>query len=186
MGFKEVQTLDADNTIALGGRNKKTGKANPTSAEGYYLGTRQVESKKSKNGLAAIHFLQTSKGNVGIWGKTDMDRKFSSVTPGTMIRVSFDKMVPTPNGEMYKYKVEIDENNTVEVNAAPVSTSKLADKDEEGYSTASDDDDEDEDDNTDSNSDYEAEEVAQASALSALERKAKVEALLKGKGRTAR
>src|SRR3954468_6708897 len=111
MGFREVQTLDAEVTIALGGRNKKTGKANPTSAEGYFLGSRQVDSKKSKNGKASIHFLQTAEGNLGVWGKTDLDRKLSAVTPGTMVRITQSGMVATPNGDMYKYKVEIDESN---------------------------------------------------------------------------
>lgn len=111
MGFKEVSSLDADVTIALGGVNKKSGKKNPTSVEGYYLGSRTVESGK---GEAKIHFFQTSKGNVGVWGKTDSNRKLGGVPPGTMTRISFDKMQATPNGEMYKYKVEKDDDNTID------------------------------------------------------------------------
>lgn len=112
MGFREVVSLDAEVTIGLGGVNKKTGKKNPTSIEGYYLGSRSVEGKK---GESKIHFFQTSKGNVGVWGKTDSNRKLGGVTPGTMTRISFDKMQDTPNGEMYKYKVEVDGENTIEV-----------------------------------------------------------------------
>jgi hypothetical protein len=115
MGFKEVSDLAADTIISLGGQNRKTGQKNPTSIEGYYLGSRQVADKKKKSGLSYIYTFQTAKGNVGVWGKTDMDRKMQSVTPGHMVRVSFDKMVPTPNGEMYKYKVQFDESNTIEV-----------------------------------------------------------------------
>lgn len=116
MSFKAVQSLDAETTTALGGINKQTRKANPTTVEGYYLGTRQVDSKKSKSGKADIHFLQTPKGNLGVWGKTDLDRKIRTVPVGTMVRVSVlpDK-VPTPNGDMYKFLVELDDTNVIEV-----------------------------------------------------------------------
>jgi hypothetical protein len=179
MAFTEVRTLDAETTTPLGGRNKKTGKPNPTSVEGYYLGTRQVESKKSKNGKAAIHFFQTSKGNLGVWGKTDMDRKLSAITPGTMVRVSFAKMVPTPNGDMYQYKVEVDADNTIDVSdLASGDTSEASGADTEEYS-ASDDDSAEETYEADSAD--EDEDAAQSAQLAALERKQKVEALLKGK-----
>lgn len=180
MAFTEVTSLDADVTIALGGRNKKTGQANPTKAEGYYLGTRSVTSSKSKNGLAAIHFLQTPKGNLGIWGKTDMDKKFAGVPPGTMVRVSFDKMVPTPNGEMYKYKLEVDKNNTIDVSdlgaGNDFSTASDAGVDEDAsYAIAEED------------AGYDQDDVTQTAALTALEKKNRVEALLKGnKGRSGR
>lgn len=177
MGFTEVRTLDAENTTALGGRNKKTGKANPTGAEGYYLGTREVESKKSRDGKAKIHFLQTSKGNLGIWGKTDLDRKLGNVTPGTMVRITQNGTVPTPNGDMYKFKVEVDASNTIDVSELTEASGSSGESTEENYE-ASEDNDADEDSNDTS---YEAEEASQSAALSALERKAKVEALLKGK-----
>lgn len=184
MAFKEVTSLDADNTIALGGSNRKTGKANPQSAEGYYLGTRKIESKKAKTGFAAIHFLQTPEGNLGIWGKTDLDRKLSGVSPGTMVRLSFDKMVPTPNGEMYKYKVEVDDSNTIVVNIS-------SDTNEAVYGGGPADDYQGngsgfKDEDAEEVEEYDAEESAQSAALAAAERKARVEALVKGKNRTAR
>src|ERR1035437_1599758 len=110
MAFKEIASLDADNTTALGGINKKTGKPNPKTAEGYYLGTRTVESKMSNSGEAKIHFLQTSKGNLGIWGKTDLDRKIATVTLGAMIRITQTGKQAVPGKQdMYKFKVEIDD-----------------------------------------------------------------------------
>lgn len=115
MAFKEVQTLDADTVIALGGTDRKTGKKRPQQIEGYYLGNRRVDSPKSKDGTALLHFLQTPKGNVGVWGKTDLDRKFQTVKPGTMVRATFTGMQPTPNGDMYKFKVETDDSNTIDV-----------------------------------------------------------------------
>lgn len=119
MAFKQVVDLDAETTIALGGFNKKARKDNPTSVEGFYLGARQVESKKSRTGFASIHYFQTPKGNIAVWGKTDLDRKLSRVTPGVLVRAEFDKMQPTPNGEMYKYKVAVDADNTIEIDTLP-------------------------------------------------------------------
>lgn len=116
MGFKEVQSLDADVVTALGGVNTKTNKPNPKTLEGYYLGNRQVESKMSKTGFAKLHFFQTSTGNVGVWGKTDLDRKLAAVALGTMTRATHTGMQPVPGKRpMYKYKVELDESNTIEV-----------------------------------------------------------------------
>lgn len=115
MGFTEIVSLEADQTISLGGSNRKTGKKNPTSVEGYYLGSKQVQDAKKQSGKSYIHIFQTPKGNLGVWGKTDMDRKLLNCTPGTMLRISHTGMRPTKNGEMYVYKVEQDQDNTIEV-----------------------------------------------------------------------
>lgn len=118
MGFKEITSLDTDMTIALGGTNKKTGKPNPLQVEGYYIGSKTVESKMSKDGTAKLHILQTSKGNVGVWGKTDLDRKMLQVTPGAMIRVTQNGKLEIPGrNPMYKFKVEVDAGNSIEVSA---------------------------------------------------------------------
>ena len=115
MSFKEVQDLDCDNATPIGGFNKKTKKDNPKMVEGYYLGSREVPDQKRKSGISYLHILQTAKGRLGIWGKTDMDRKIRAVTPGVVVRITFLKMVPTPNGEMYKYSVELDEENVLDM-----------------------------------------------------------------------
>lgn len=161
MAFKQVTDLDAENTVSIGGVNRKTGKQNPTSVEGYYLGSREVDSKKSKTGKCSIYYFQTPKGNLAVWGKTDMDRKMSGVIAGTMTRVSFDKMVPTPNGEMYKYKVEFDPDNTIEV----TTLSSGAGNDEGSTEDTSTDTTLDSDDTTD-------EDAEQQLALANLERQA--------------
>ncbi len=178
MSFKTVATLDADVTIKLGGRDKKTGKANPTSAEGYYLGTREVTSPKSKTGKARLHFLQTSKGNVAVWGKTDMDRKLANVNPGNMIKITFDKMVNTPNGEMYKYTVAFDADNTIDVEGLNDSAEASDGTDSGDYEEQSSSSEEYDDETTQEEEEDNA--VPTTSALSALERKNKVEQLLKG------
>lgn len=171
MGFKEVTSLDTDHTTALGGINKKTGKSNPTSAEGYYLGSKKVESKKARSGFAYLHILQTPKGNLGIWGKTDLDRKILSVPPGSMVRVTHTGMLTTPNGDMYKFKVEVDSDNTIEVSASAEDHSVGVS--EETWSN--------DDENSDSiEQDSSGDDDYGQAVLAAAERKAKVEALLKG------
>lgn len=133
MGFKEVASLDADVTTALGGINKKTGKPNPTRIEGYFLGSRDVESKMSKTGLAKIHFIQTPKGNVGVWGKTDLDRKMKQVAAGVMVRITQDGKVNLPGKQpMYKFRVETDSENSIEV--ATQEESSLQTEEQQEYS----------------------------------------------------
>jgi hypothetical protein len=113
MGFTEVASLDADVTVALGKINKATGKPYPKQAEGYYLGNRKVNNTR---GESTLHFLQTADGNLGVWGTTDLDRKLGQVDAGTMVRITSTGKKATPNGDMYTYKVEADNDNTIEVN----------------------------------------------------------------------
>lgn len=172
MAFQEVNSLETDTTTQLGGVNRKTNKKNPTSIEGYLLGSKKVDSTKSKSGFAYLHVLQTSSGNVGVWGKTDMDRKLLTVPAGSMIRVTHTGMQATKNGEMYKYKVEVDADNTIEV------SSSAETEESNSHSGSSFESVEDEDDSENE------EEALQAAALAAAERKAKVAALLGGKGKS--
>ncbi len=175
MAYTEVQDLGTDTVIALGGFNKKARKDNPTSIEGYYLGSRSVSSPKSKTGLAKIHVFQTPKGNVGVWGKTDLDQKLGAVTPGTMTLAKFDRMVPSKNGEMYRYKVLVDNDNTIEVQAgATEAATETSDYSAEEVSY--------ERDETDTNT-QDADDIASAAELARLERQAKVQALV-GKRKT--
>ena len=119
MGFQEILdlTADADKTYRLGGVDKKTKKKNPEQVEGYFLGTRKIESAKSQTGFSSLHFFQTADGNHAVWGKTDLDSKLKSVPAGTMVRVTFTGMVETRNNPMYKYRVEVDAENTIDVGA---------------------------------------------------------------------
>jgi hypothetical protein len=172
MAFQKITSLDADTTISLGGFNKKLKKDNPTCIEGYYLGNKTVPDAKKKSGVSYIHFFQTPKGNVGVWGKTDMDKKLAQADNGTMIRVTHSGMKTTLNGEMYVYTVEADSDNRIAVAAqAPPSLRQVDsfDEDEPIVVSASFEDLDDED-------------AVQEEALRAAEaRKAKVNALLKKK-----
>lgn len=128
MGFTEVASLDAEVTVALGKKDKATGKPYPKQAEGYYLGTRTVESKR---GESKLHFLQTASGNLGVWGTTDLNRKLAAVPAGTMVRITSTGTKPTPNGDMYTYRVEQDAANTIEVLSAGSSNTSFASETEE-------------------------------------------------------
>lgn len=178
MAFKEVQSLDADVVIALGKKDKKTGKAYPKTAEGYYLGSRTVQNKR---GESTLHFLQTDAGNLGIWGTTDLNRKLGQVEVGTMIRVTSTGTKATPNGDMYTYRVEIDNDNTITVLTAGAGNGAVAGNNEEYVEDADDDDGGDEYAATGTDGNDEELEAAQAQAQAAAARKAKVEALLKSK-----
>lgn len=116
MAFTEVQDLGCDKAISLGGRDKKTNKPNPTTVQGYYLGSRDIASKFSKTGFAKMHILSTPTGNVGVYGKTDLDRKIAEVRAGCMVRITQNGSVPTNKGnDMLKFKVEVDTDNTIDV-----------------------------------------------------------------------
>jgi hypothetical protein len=118
MAFKEVQSLEADTTISLGGFNKKTRTDNPTTITGYFLGSRKVASPKAKTGWSALHVFQTAEGNVGVWGKTDLDRKLTALATqlGVLVRVTQSGFKPTKNGnDMYLFRVEVDADDRIEV-----------------------------------------------------------------------
>lgn len=114
MSFRQVADVDCEGTpTQIGGRDKKTGKPNPKSIEGYYIGSKTVQTKF---GPGQLHVFQTPEGNRGVWGKTDMDRKLATITPGTMTRVTFSGTVPSKKGnDMMKFKVEADDENVIEV-----------------------------------------------------------------------
>lgn len=126
MAYKEITDLDTDTIIALGGYNKKEGKANPTQIEGYFLGSKTVESKKSKTGTCQIHVFETAKGKVGVWGKTNLDRKLSRSVLGHMTLVLQAGTKVTEFGEMYLYTVKQDSENSIEVSAAPAAAQSEA------------------------------------------------------------
>lgn len=114
MSFQELPDLSCDKAIQIGGIDKKTKKANPKQIEGFFIGSRDVESKKSKTGFTKLHVFKTATGTVGVWGKTNLDTQLQSVKLGVMTRVTFVGMVATKNNPMYKYKVQIDNDNVLD------------------------------------------------------------------------
>lgn len=173
MSLEEVVSLEADVTLSLGKLNKKTGKTDPKTVEGYYLGSRKVTT--TKYGDSLIHFFKTAKGNVGVWGTGDLNRKLQNIRVGTMAKAEFVGMKDTPRGEMRSFKVFQDKNNTIEVEINVSAPVEYADEDTAtSYDEASG---EDENDRAYEDEDTLPQGQAQVQ-LSSAERQAKVQALL--------
>lgn len=136
MGFEKINSLDSDVSINLGGVNKKTGKANPKSVEGYYLGTKTgIPNKYDATKPDCLHILQTDKGNVGVWGKSHLNPQMSKAIPGAMIRITFTGTRPSKKGnDQLLFSVEQDKNNNISVE-------DLATQDSEEYTPTQDDSD---------------------------------------------
>ena len=177
MAFKEVASLDCDTTITLGSKDKKTGKSNPSTLEGYFLGTKEVGPNKfNKQKMDVVHVFQTKDGNVGVWGKTDLDTKLKNAIPGRMVRVTFTGAVPTNKGnDMLKFKVEIDNSNTIDVSDLVASNI-----DDNSYSNETDEEIEEE---TEEEEQEAAPRITPAAAASATERANKVKELLNRKNK---
>lgn len=122
MGFEILATLECDgDPIQIGGRDKHSGKENPKSVEGYYMGFKMTEGKF---GPSKLHVFKTKNGNTGVWGKTNLDSQLLQVKPGTMTRATFTGTVPSNKGnDMLKFKVEVDKSNTIDVEGVATSTS---------------------------------------------------------------
>lgn len=177
MARQKVASLDADNVIALGGTrvDKKTGKTvnNPTSIEGYYLGARKVQST---TGESTLHFFQTANGNVGVWGKTDLDKKLGTIEKGVMAYVQFTGKKKVPRGSMYTFSVEFDPDLSIPVSGLELASDSGADEVTEDV-IDSDDDAVNFSEEAEASSD---DEDSAAEAAAAADRAAKVQAMLKG------
>lgn len=125
MAWESVPTLECSKSYTCG-----DGPEMVKSLEGYYLGARKVASEMNAAGFTLLHVFSTPDGNIGLWGKTNLDSQLTSVTPGTMTRVVFTGMrAPTKKGRKpsYTYKVDRDKANTIEVDFGSASTIKAAD-----------------------------------------------------------
>lgn len=129
MAYQETNDLGCDRTFALGGvrTDKKTNKKykNPKEVEGFFLGTKKgIDTGNDKPSNLHI-FEGTVKndkgetiftGKVGIWGKTDLDRKAAQWKLDLMTKAFFDKMqdpsdVKRGRQAMYLYKAFQDPDN---------------------------------------------------------------------------
>ncbi len=113
MAYETLADFDCAKTVSIGGirEDRKTGKRykNPTSIEGYYVGTKSgIENKLNPEKPMSLHIIKTAEGNTGVWGKTDLDRKMSTAKVGLKTLIQFDKMVPTNKKPMFKYIVKRD------------------------------------------------------------------------------
>lgn len=125
MAYKTKFDGSTNEAIQLGGINPKTQKENPTSIEGYFLGTRDTDGEY---GPGKLHIFQTEKGTVGVWGKARLNGLLTSELVGQMVLVTFTGMVaPTKKGRKpaYGYEVQHDNDNVIDttginLNSAPV------------------------------------------------------------------
>lgn len=182
MSYETKASLDAEVTYVLGGTNDKTGKPNPTSIEGYFLGNRTTPDKGY--GPGTLHIFQTQTGNVGIWGKTSSKNLLTDEHIGQMCLLEFTGMsAPSKKGRQpaYKYKLQFDRGNTIDTSNLDVNASEESEPDFVDESDVADD--------TES---YVSEAPAPRAAAPkvaartpSVEQQAKVRALLQGKSKTA-
>jgi hypothetical protein len=121
MAYKKKLDLVTDNAIQLGGST--AGKLNPTKIEGFYLGFKEVDGEY---GLGKLHIFQTLKGNVGVWGKTNLNRILTSHEKGMMCQVTFTGMGTAKKGKKpaYEYQLEYDDSLTIDVSGIDLSASE--------------------------------------------------------------
>lgn len=115
MAFKKVVTLSTDKAIQLGGKDA------PTSVLGYYLGAKNVESDF---GPGKLHVFQTAEGNIGVWGKSNLNAQLSEGLIGQMCQVQFSGMGKAQKGRKppYLFTVEHDEDDTIDVSSVTASS----------------------------------------------------------------
>src|ERR1700679_1176128 len=133
MAFKKKTDLSSDTTVQVGGVDNKTGKPNPKSLEGYFLGTREVTTAYGK---AKVHVFQTEHGNVSYFGKTNSNRLLDDPElVGQMVRLTFTGMAKPQPGKApaYKFELEHDPDNTIDVST--VDTSSQSEEPEEEHNS---------------------------------------------------
>lgn len=109
MAYKTKFDGQTDKTVTLGLEG------NPTSLEGYFLGSKDIVSEF---GPGKLHIFQTQEGNIGVWGKTRLNGMLTKDLVGQMVLVEFTGMVaPKKKGRRpsYGFKVQHDPDNTIEV-----------------------------------------------------------------------
>lgn len=121
MGYEALGEVQ---TIQLGGINKTTGKKNPTELEGYYLGSEDRPNKFNSNKPQKFYMFETADGQVGIYGKTGLDRVLRGARIGAMTKVvSTGEVIDTGKGNPMKvFKAYQDKANFIEVASQPSST----------------------------------------------------------------
>lgn len=117
------------------GRTDKTvkvgGEGNPTSIEGYFLGSKDTVSDY---GPGKLHLFQTHEGIVGVWGKTRMNNLLTEDHKGQMVLLTYTGMIaPTKKGmrPSYGFKLQYDASNTIDISNIDLSASPAASEEEE-------------------------------------------------------
>lgn len=114
-----------DKTIKIGGEG------NPTSIEGYFLGSKDTSSDF---GPGKLHLFQTEEGVIGVWGKTRMNNLLTADLRGQMVLVNFTGMIaPSKKGRRpsYGYKVQHDTQNVIDVSNIDLTSTLESSEDSE-------------------------------------------------------
>lgn len=128
MAYQTKFDGSTDKTIKLGGAG------NPSSLEGYFLGSKDTQSDF---GPGKLHIFQTEEGTVGVWGKTRMNGLLTKDLIGQMVLVSFTGMVPpSKKGRQpsYGYKVQHDPSNVIDTSGVNLKAATASDDDSESES----------------------------------------------------
>lgn len=122
MAYEKVGMF-TENNIKLGGINKKTGKPNPTTLEGYYKGTKEVKNEVFE-GVSQIHVFKTKAGDVGVWGAANLNYQIKDCQKGVSTLIKFMGTKPSKKGSpMQVFEVLQDKSNadgSIEVTAGPL------------------------------------------------------------------
>lgn len=113
MAYEEVTDLYTETTIALG----EKGKVGET-IEGYYLGYKLVDGDY---GPCKVHAFKTQSGDVGVWGKTLLDKLLKDEHKGFMCLVTFTGMIPPKKKgrrPAYSYRVQVDRDKQLNSRSA--------------------------------------------------------------------
>lgn len=172
MAFQKVRVLDSDVTISLGKLNATTGKTDPKSIEGYYLGFKNVETSF---GETKLHHFETQSGVVAVWGAHKLDSGLSQVSIGNMVRAEFTGLGKASKGRKPSRQFDIQQDPDNKIDVLPMSSALQT------FETVEQDSG-DEDSSNDEDQDDDTADQAQVAALQAAERKAAVLAQLKAKG----
>lgn len=112
-----ITWLEDVRTVVLGGKDKTTGKKNPTELVGYFIRTEQRENRFNKDKPQNYYVLQTKEGEVGIYGKAGLDREMKKAYLGRLTHiVNTGETLDVGKGNpMTVYKVGQDRNDSIEL-----------------------------------------------------------------------
>lgn len=104
MARRKIIDLDAEKTASF---DKKG-----DSFQGYYLGSRRVNTGVSESNL---HIFSYENENVGVWGSAKLDQLLGQVPKGTMTYITYGGKRSLGGGKTLKmFDVECDDENVLE------------------------------------------------------------------------
>lgn len=112
MAYETKFDGSTDSTIKIGADN------NPTTLEGYFLGTKTIPSQTKGFKDSSLHIFQTPDGVIGAWGTTYLDRLLTEDLKGMKCLVEFTGMIaPKKRGQRpaYGYKVQFDRGDMISI-----------------------------------------------------------------------